>query len=198
MVEPAAQGLSESLENLREAIALIESVARGSPKPASIAVQLAVAQEFAGRRLQSLGQTSAAAEQYQKSMATVGPCAAVQSGFAYCVQQLFADEEALALLYADAGTHSAARVFADSALVRAQAFADGDQKSERRIGHLAKAYFVLASVSRAAGDRKQLREAAGRAVSLWSSVHDPSVLTLHRQAKEEAEAMLRETAGSDP
>jgi hypothetical protein len=87
---------------LREAIALIEPVASGNPKSASIAVQLAVAREFAGRRLQSLGQTSAAAEQYRNSLATVGPCAAVQSGFAYCVLQAFTDEEAMALLYADA------------------------------------------------------------------------------------------------
>ena len=66
------------------------------------------------------------------------------------------------------------------------------------IGHLAKAYFVLASVSRAAGDWKQAREAVARAVTLWRTVNDASVLALHRPAKEEAEAMLREMAGSSP
>jgi hypothetical protein len=50
----------------------------------------------------------------------------------------------------------------------------------------------VASVSRAAGDIEHARESAGRAVSLWRAVQDPSVLALHRQAKEEAEAMLRE------
>ena len=198
MVEPAAPGVAESLAALWEAIALIEPVARANPKSASIAVQLSVAQEFAGRRLQSLGQTSAAAGQFRKSIATVGACAAVQSGFTYCIQQLFIDEEAMALLDAGAGDHSAARAFANSALARTQALADGDPKSERRIGYLAKAYFVLASVSRAAGDRDRARESAARALSIWRTVHSPSVLATHRQAKEDAEAMLREMGGSDP
>jgi tetratricopeptide (TPR) repeat protein len=181
MVEPGAQGLSESLDTLREAIATIEPIAKGNPKSASIAEQLAVAQEFAGRRLQSLGRTSEAAEQYRKSQATVGPCT---------------DEEALASLYAGAGDHGAARALANSAVTRAQAFADGDPKSERRIGHLAKAYFVLASVARAAGDREHAREAAGRAVSLWRTVHNQSVLATHRQAMEQAQAMLRDPPGN--
>jgi eukaryotic-like serine/threonine-protein kinase len=197
MVEPTAAGLSQSLETLRESIALIEPVFAGNPKSASIAEQLAVAQEFAGQRLLSLGQTAAAAEQFRKSMATVGPCAAVQSGFAYCVQQTFTDEEALALLDSNAGDHGAARALANSAVARAQAFADGDRKSERRIGHLAKAYFVLASVSRATGEKEQARVAAEKAVSLWRTVHDPAVLAFHRKAMEEAEAMLREAAGGD-
>jgi len=99
---------------------------------------------------------------------------------------------------AHAGDHSSARAFATSALARAQAFANGDPKAERRIGHLAKAYFVLAPVSRTAGDRKPARDAAGQAVTLWRTVHNPSVLATHRQATAEAEAMLRETPGSDP
>ena len=192
MLQPAAEGLSESLAALREAIAIIEPVAGGNPKSASIAVQLAAAQDFAGRRLQSLGQMSAAAEQYRKSLATAGPCAAAQSGFPGCALQVFTDEGALALLDADAGDYSAARALANGALAHAQAFADGDPKSQRRIGHLAKAYFVLASVSRAAGDKQHARESAGRAVSLWHTVHDPTVLSTHRQAMEAAEAMLRE------
>jgi len=196
MVEPAAQDVSQSLDTLREAIALIEPIFNGNARSASIAEQLAVAQEFAGRRLQSLGQTAAAAEQFRKSMATVGPCAAVQSGFAYCVQQLFTDEEALALLGSGAGDHNAARALANSALARAQAFADGDRKSERRIGHLAKAHFVLASVLQAAGEKEQARAAAEEAVSLWRTVHDPAVLAFHRKAMAEAEATLRETPGA--
>ena len=196
MVEPAAQGLSQSLETLREAIAIIEPVSSGNPKSASIAVQLAVAQEFAGRRLQSLGRRSEAAEQYRKSLATVGSCANVQSGFTYCVLQAFTDEEALASLYADAGDHGAARALADRAVARAQAYADAAPQSERRIGHLAQAYFVLASVSRAAGAWEQARESARRAVSLWHTVHDPSVLAAHGPEMEQAEAILRDRAGS--
>jgi tetratricopeptide (TPR) repeat protein len=194
MVEPVARDLPGSLATLREAITLIEPIARANPKSAGIAVQLGVAQEFAGRRLQSLGQISAAAEQYRRSMATVGPCATVQSGIAYCLQEVFTDEEALALLDAAAGDSSAARAFAESALARAQAFADGDRKSERRIGHLAKAYFVLASVARSAGDRMQAHAAASRALSLWQSVSSPVVLATHQHAREEAEVLLRETS----
>jgi len=198
MVDPTAQGTAESLHNLREAAAIIEPLASANPKSADIAVQLALAQEYTGRRLRSMGQTAAADEQYRKSLATVKACAGAQPSVPYCSVQTFIDEEALASLYAATGDREAALPLANSALARALAFADGDRKSERRIGHLAKAYFVLASVSLAAGHREPAREAAGRAVALWRTVHDPGVLALHRQAKEEAEAMLREMGGSDP
>jgi tetratricopeptide (TPR) repeat protein len=198
MVEPEPQGVSESLQSLREAIAIIEPIAAANPKSASMATQLALAQEYAGRRLQSLRQTSDAAEQYRKSLGTVEVCAAVASGAPACVVQAFISEEALASLNAETGDRGAAWEFANRALTRARAFADGDPKSERRTGYLAQAYFVLASVSRAAGDRQRARETAGRAVSLWDTVHDPGVLAVHRQAREEAEAMLRETAGNGP
>ncbi len=198
MVDPDAQGMSESLRTLQEAVAIIEPVARANPKSSNIAVQLALAQEYAGRRLRSQGQTSAAAEQYRKSLATIDSCAAVKTGVPYCAQQAALDEEDLASLYASTGDHSAALVFANRAVNRAEAYVAGDRQSDRRIGQLAKAYFVLASVSRAAGDREHAREAAGRAVSLWHTVHDQGVLAFHRQAREEAEAMLRETAVSAP
>jgi tetratricopeptide (TPR) repeat protein len=156
--------LSESLATLREAIAIIEPIANGNPKSASIAVQLAVAQEFAGRRLQSMGQTSAAAEQYRKSLATVGPCAAVQSGFAYCALQTFTDEEALALLDADAGDHSAARALANRALARAQAFADGDP--EIGAAHRSSRQSLLrAGIGFAGGGRLEAGPRGGRAGS---------------------------------
>jgi serine/threonine protein kinase len=191
MVPPAAQDISEPLRILQEAVAIMEPIASGNPKSSNIAVQLALAQEYVGRRLESLGQPSAAAEQYRKSLAAVDSCAAVKTGVPYCAQQAAQDEEALALLYAAAGDHSAARAFAERAVTRMQALANGDSKSDRRTGQLAKSYFVLASISRSVGDWKQAREAAGRAVSLWGAMHDAGVLAFHRQAKEEAEAMLQ-------
>jgi tetratricopeptide (TPR) repeat protein len=193
IVEPDAQTTSESLATLREALAIIEPIAAANPKSSSIAVQLALAQEYTGRRLLSLGRTAAAADQYRKSLATVESCAAAQSGVPACTLQAFTDEEALASLNADTGDLAAAREFAQRALARAQAFAEGDPKSERRTSHLAKAYFVAASVSRAAGDRVRARELAGRAVALWSTVHDPSAVAVHHEARTAAEAMLRET-----
>jgi hypothetical protein len=70
MVRPAEQGLSESLQT-REAIAIIGPIADANPKSASMAIQLADAREYAGQRLRSLRQMSAAAEQYRKSLATI-------------------------------------------------------------------------------------------------------------------------------
>ena len=190
MVDPGADNLLESLQTLREAIAIIEPIAGANPKSSNIAVQLALAIEYAGQRLGSLGQTSAAAEQYRKSLAAVDACAV--TGVPYCALQAIRDEELLASLYADTGGLRMARAFADRAVAHAEAYANGDRQSDRRIGQLAKAYFVLASVSRAAGDRYQSRESARRALSLWQSVRDPNVLAFHRQAMEEARAMLRE------
>ena len=111
MVRPAEQGLSESLQTLREAIAIIGPVADGNPKPASMAIQLADAREYAGQRLRSLGQMSAAAEQYRKSLATIESCATRQPGISFCITKAFIDEEGLALLYAATGDLSVAWEF---------------------------------------------------------------------------------------
>jgi serine/threonine protein kinase len=198
MAPPTAQGVSESLLNLQEAIGIIEPIASANPQGATFAVHLAMAREYAGRRLESLGQTPAAAEQYRKSLAALDRCAAPKTAVPSCARQAALDEEALASLYAGTGDSHSARTFAERAVTRAQTLVDSGPKSDGPIGQLAMAHFVLASVSRAAGDKTQARESAGRAVSLWQSVRDSSVLALHREAREEAEAMLRETAASGP
>jgi hypothetical protein len=59
-------------------------------------------------------------------------------------------------------------------------------------GHLGRAYFELASVERTLDDWDRAAEAAEHAASLWDTITDPGVLSIHRQAHERVEALIRE------
>ena len=192
MVEPDPDGVPASLRSLEEALAILEPIVRANPTSVGIAIQLAMAREFAGQRLRQLGQTGAAAKQYLDSLKAVEACAAAGNGT--CIVQAVADEEGLARMYAGQGDRAAAVEYANRALVRAQGYLRGDPKSERRIAHLAQAYFELSAVERTFGNRDQARTAAAQAVALWRPLQNSSVRTLHRKALEEAESLLRETA----
>jgi hypothetical protein len=60
---------------------------------------------------------------------------------------------------------------------------------------LGEAYFELSWVERTVGEWDQASADAERATLLWSSVGgDHGVLSVHRQARERAEALVREIA----
>ena len=198
MVDPGPESVADSLQMLQEAIATIEPIAAANPKASNIASQLGLALEYAGHRFRRLGQVSAAAGQYKKSLAAVEACASASAGVPYCTVQAILDEEALAELYSSTGDHGSAQLFAGRAVSRAETYVAGDPQSGRRIGHLAKAYFVMASISQAAGNHAHAHEFAARAISRWQSVNDKNVLAFHRHAIEEADALLHDTAGSGP
>jgi len=89
-VEPGPEGAQESLATLLEAIGMIEPIMKANPKSSTIAAQLAVAREYAGHRLESLGRRDEAAEQYRRSLAEAE--AMVSSGNPSIIAQAIADE----------------------------------------------------------------------------------------------------------
>ncbi len=191
MIEPATEGVGESLGYLQEALRLMEPIMQANPKSNTIAAQLTLAQEYVGHRLARMGQTAAAAEMFSRSLALAD--GVTSSGMPSITLQALTDEEALALLYASTGDRTGAMDFAGRALRRAEAYSAADVKSEGRAGHLAHTYFVLASVRKAFADGEQAREAAERALTIWKPIQNRSVLTLHHAAIEEAQAMVRDT-----
>jgi non-specific serine/threonine protein kinase/serine/threonine-protein kinase len=196
MVEPnsgagAGPGsATESLANLEEAIHMLEPIMKANPKSATLAAQLTLAREFAGHRLESLGRIAEAAKQYRQSLAETE--AVSDAGNHPLAIQAFANEEALALLYASTGDRTTALEFADRAVSGAEALWGKAPTSEIRAGHLARAYFVDASVQRTFGDWDQARTAAERAVALWRPIQNRGVLAVHRGAIQDAEEILRQ------
>jgi hypothetical protein len=104
--------------------------------------------------------------------------------------QAVCDEEALALFYASRGDRQQALQFAEKAVAHAEHYAAGPA-TELRKSHLARSYFVLASVHSKFADRAEARRWANAAVDLWRPVQSRAILALHRKAINEATALAQ-------
>jgi tetratricopeptide (TPR) repeat protein len=186
-IEPEPGGAAESLTILREAIALMEPIANANPKSANIAVQLATTREYAGHRLESLYRDAEAADQYQASLAAAE--AFLSSGNASAAIQAIADEEALALLCASQGDRARSTDLALRAVAHAEKYAAGP-RSDLAKAHLARSYFVLASVYSRFADWAEARRLAKAAIDLWQPIRSQGILAMHRQAIADASALV--------
>ncbi len=189
MVDPGPEGVAGALASLQEAIGMMETMMKANPTAPGIATQLTLAREYAGHRLERLGQTAAAARQYSQSLEEATP---LSTGAPALALQALVDEEALALLYASTGDRSQALVFSNRAVADAETYAAGNPSSEDRAGRLASACSVLASVYKTLGDWDHASQAAERALAIWRPITNPGVLNLHRQAIDDAGALLRD------
>lgn len=190
MVDIGPESASAALASLQEAIGIMEPMMKANPASTTIATQLTLAREYAGHRLEQLGQIAAAGKEYRLSLEE---SKALSAGVPTMAMQAFVDEEALALLDASAGNREEALIFANRAVADAEkTAAEKNRSPEDYNGHLANAYFVLASVLKDFGDWEQADQAAERALTIWHTIRNPSVLILHHRAIGDAEAMLRD------
>ena len=190
-VDPAPGETARSLANLEEAIASMEAAWKANPKSLQILNQLAVARQFAGMRLESLGRRDQAAQQYLASLAdTAVPWDRAGLKERATVQAMV-DRELLALLYASEGDRVRAFDNARAALDIARRYAAA-QHSEHATAHLARALSVLASVHSTFGESGDAREAARKAIELWRPIHNPNILAWHRKAIEGASKLAAE------
>jgi tetratricopeptide (TPR) repeat protein len=190
-IEPEPDGARDSLAFLQEAIALMEPTLKSNPKALGIVSQLAVAYDFAGHRLESLGNPEEAAKQYQAS-SDVGRLLDPEhnAGRASVAGQ------DLALLYASSGDRAQAFDYARRALAEAERYAAAPS-SDIRTASWARSYFVLASVHSRFGEFADARRAAEKALELWRLVRDPGVLALHQKAIEKASELLKKVETQD-
>jgi tetratricopeptide (TPR) repeat protein len=193
-VEPEPGGAAESLTTLQEAIETLHPLMKTNPKSIPIATPLSLAHEFAGHRLEDLGRTSEAAQEYRESLAEMEAARALSPGDNSGRPVILEVEEALARLSAASGERGAAIEFAARAVDHAKKWVSDAPKSDYTAGRLAQAYFVLASVRRTFGDVDQARESAEQAVSLWRPIKNQAVVTYHKMELAQAEALLREIA----
>jgi len=177
-IDPSAGGVAESLANLREAVAILDPIAKSNRQGWHIASDLTIAREYAGHRLEALGRPAEAEEQYKQSLAFAESL--VNAGNLSMRAQLLADEEALALLYANSGQRAAAYDFARRAMAVSQAPEALSQ--DVRNGRQARALFVLASVQAKFGESAAARDTVARAQAAWQAIHNRAVLTVHRRA----------------
>ncbi len=177
-----------SLASLQEAIGLME---KSGPKSNAVSDQLAVAHEFAGHRLESLGRTEEAAAQYLASLAETTAKFESSSMASRAKLQAMNDQEALAMLYASKDDRTQAFEYARRALADAEQFAAADP-TEHRQAHLARALYVFGSVHSKFDEWTDARQALHRAMELWSPIRDRAILGLHQKAIDQASVLLKQ------
>ena len=195
-VDPEPDRIAESLAVLKEAAGMLESFMKANPKSAPIALQLALAREYAGHRLEALGRIDEAAAQFHQSLAEAEPF--VNSGSAGLIIQAVTSSSSLARLYASLGDRNRALDFA----LRGIAFAEPDfaaRHAEASFARLASAYFALAAVERDFGDLPQAREAAVKGLDLFRSVHNAGLRSIFgREAEQTESLLLQASARTEP
>jgi tetratricopeptide (TPR) repeat protein len=189
-IEPEAGTAAASLVALQEALGLMEQTFKSGPKSNLISDQLAVAHEFAGHRLESLGRTEEAAEQYLASLAETTAKFESPAMASRARLQAINDQEALALLYASTGDRTQAFFYARRAVAEGEQYAAAD-RSEHRNAHLARAWFVLGSVQSRFGEWADAHLSAERALELWRPIGDRAIQRRDQVAIRQADELLR-------
>lgn len=173
-IDPAADGVAESLGYLEEAQSLLEPVARENAKSTEAATQLAGILEDKGHRLAALGRNSDALESYRKSIAVLQPFFDRQD--AAVLSQYFSGEKSVALLEASTGDRKAALDTAGLVLAQASKLSESPERSESQTVHLARAWSIMAITQSKLKMTEDARASALHAMKLWDSVQKPSLL----------------------
>jgi tetratricopeptide (TPR) repeat protein len=188
MVDPAPDGVAESLASLEEARKLIEPIAGANSKSAETANQVALVLEYEGHRQEALVRSDEAIASYLKSIAVLQPFFDQQNEAV--TYQYLSSEQSLALLYASIGDHSAALELANRAFAQAEKYSGQLSRPDSRMTIMAEGWSVLAVAQSKAGMVDQARQSAETAMKLWNSITRPGVLSAHRRALADMQTLL--------
>ena len=191
-IDPPPGGVTESLDNLREAIAILEGALKTNSKAWLPASSLIIALEYAGHRLESLGKRDEAADQYKRALAIAEPYA--NAGNLSMISGVLANEEALALLYAGSANRAAALDFARRAEALAAKEYSGPKRGDTQTGNLAKACYVFAMVEMKFNEWTDARAMAMKAGALWPAIQNPGTILFYRAAMQGTASLKSEIA----
>ena len=187
-IPPAAGGVQASLYALNEAAGVLEALLKANPKGIRFALQFGEALEFAGHRYETLGDTAAAEQHYRRAIAIIDATPGASADLSSQVEAI-ASEEALAQLYDASRRTAEALDSATRAVARAEKWkAKGAEDAVA--GNLGRAYLVLASIRRDAGDPQSAAQAAALAVSQLRTLSSPRLIAFYRDTLAEAEALI--------
>jgi serine/threonine protein kinase len=194
MVEPDGNQVAESLKSLEDSLAILDPMIRANPASASVAIRVDLVREYAGRRLQRLGRLSAAADSFRQALAELDVMMNANPGQLSTIPVVLGNEEGLAEVYAEQGDGNAALTWARKAVDTAEKISSQFPARAGAQGHLGEAYFELAWVERTLNEWDGAASHAARSASLWRSIDDKGVLSVHRQARERSQALVDEIA----
>lgn len=185
MIDPAANGDSQSLASLEEAISLIEPIARANPKSSEIAGQVAMIAEYEGTRQQALARNADALTSYRKSMSILQPFVDVHNGTV--TAEYVTDEENIAVLEASLGHNAKALEEANQAIGHAQGAGDHNMHTDSQTAVLGKAWAMMAITQSKLGMVQDARESASDAMRFWSTVTRKGMLLTYRKLMAETQ-----------
>ncbi len=194
MIDPDADKVADSLKILEEALSILDPVLQANPNSAILAMRTGLLREYAGRRLQRLGRLSAAADYFRRGLTAVEVTMKANPGQVSATPVALGNEEGLAEVFAQQGVREDALAYAEQAVERARKYAALTPGRIVPIGHLGEAYCELAWVERTLNDWDNAATDAERAESIWHSIDDKGVLSVHRSARARTEALLLELA----
>jgi tetratricopeptide (TPR) repeat protein len=189
---------AESLANLQEADGILQKLVAADPRSIAKLRALATAEEYEGRRLDSLGRSDEALVKIRQSVATDEQALARSPSDLGLVSQALAAEENIAEILAHQGDHPGALEMARKAIGRAEQVSAPDSERDRVTRSVAMAYQNLATVQAIFGNWSEARVAAQRAVDGWRQLiasgsrrADPAKVALAEALLKDCNAHLR-------
>jgi len=194
-VDPEPNRVEDSLSILEEALRTLDPIVRANPDSADIVFRVETARQYKGLRLHSLGRLREAADSFRQSLSELDFMTHAKPGQPSGMATFVGVDDGLAEVCAEQGDREAALGYAGDALVRAQKYVASHPGKAVGTAHLGTAWFELAWVERTLGEWDRAVADVERATSLWDSIGgEQGVLSIYRQARERAEALVREIA----
>ena len=177
MIEPAPNGVADSLHHLEEAHTLFEPILAANPKATETAVQFAAIVEYEGVRQEALGHTTQAETAYRRSMDLVQPFVEGQRPAAF---QHICTERDLALMYASSGESAKALELSARALAETEAYSNLTPHTSSQVLALAESWRTNAKVQAIVGRTESAKQSAANALKFWNSMKSSSVLSQYQ------------------
>jgi tetratricopeptide (TPR) repeat protein len=151
-VDPEPNQVADSLQQLDEALGILDPIVRANPDSANIVLRVETARQYEGLRLHSLGRLPEAADSFLQALSELDVMTHAKPGQPSGSAVVVGNEDGLAEVYAEQGDREAALSHAEKALVKAQKYAASHPGNARGTGMLAGAWFERAWMERTVGD----------------------------------------------
>jgi tetratricopeptide (TPR) repeat protein len=203
-VDVPASGLPGSLEELRKAAVILESLLRTSPDDLPCKRNWELAQEYMGHRLRDLGRLPEAIAAYRRSLESADSILAARPTDRTAHSQAMASGRALVVALAMSGDRAGALAQARNSIERAQAGISIGSDKNLRILYLARSLVALGSAYRTfataesgspaanEADWREARSAAARALAELAAIPDANQNRTYTPPIKEARELIAE------
>lgn len=179
-----------SLAALRESVAVLESLARESPKLIRYQRPLMLALQYTGICLHKMGRLDEAMVELRRSVEIADAIMLDHPGDVTALSRIVRDEREMGDILASRGDAAGALLHARRGVEIARKYLNGPEAGLRR-RYVGDAYHGLAKVDRILHKWPEARDDAQQAMAFWNQ---PGVKDLNPETRDDTVAILRESA----